>query len=272
MRSPLGAVGQKLAELDAGGTFTFLHLYIGSSYVNARVANADVTGVAANAGAASGRSVLSPYRYTCLQGHFAVLGAEPPAGPPPVMPLPPGLFAADPGQLRLVGPDLRAMQLVRDPYNAASLRAKSDLPEDFFIPGEWTLRSTGGRDVASFEAPFQIAPLPPLDFPASIDASADYYFSWNPSSYGPADILQINVREANPGQTEGAGVFCSVPASQGGLTISSGILGSLGAESASELLWQMTLYASSPAFTAPGLEHGQITTSLSVAQEATVVE
>lgn len=265
---PWGLSAQKLADLEDGGTLTFLFLFLGSPDAYARVANANATGVAANAGSSSGRGVLS---WVCSPGRFITPGAGSPDAPN-VIPLPPGIFPADPGPLRLVGPDLRAVQLVRSLFREDSFQAKSDLPDDFFIPGEWTLRSTGGRDVASFETSFHIAPVPPLDFPTSVDTSGDIGFTWNPEFYEPADLLQIWVREANPGQTEGNGVYCSVPASAGALTIRSGVLDSLGTEVGSRLLWGMTLYASSPPFTAPGLERGQIITSLGTSQEATVVE
>ena len=266
---PWGLPAQKLADLESGGKMTFMHLYLGSSYAHARVANADATGVAANAG--SGRSALPPFRYACSQAHFFTPDAGSPAAPT-VMPLSPGLFAADPGQLRLVGPDLRGVQLVRDPFYADSFQAKSDLPDGFFIAGEWTLRSGGGTDVASFETPFFIKPLPPFDFPPSVGDSADVAFTWDTAPYEPADLLHITIREANPGQTDGNGVICTIPATVGALTIGAGTLGSIGAEAGSTLVWQMTLYASSPPFTAPGLEYGRIATSRSVSQEATAVE
>ena len=269
---PWGLPAQELVDLEDGGKLTFLHLYLGDSYANARIANADATGVADNlAVSAPGRGFLG-FGRTCLPGFFATLGNGPGPTPPPVLPLGPGLFPADPGGLRLVGPDLRAVQLVRSPYSEDSFREKSELPEGFFVAGEWTLRSTGGRDVASFEAPFEIAPLPPLDFPASVSASADLTFSWDAAAYGLTDVLQIGIRENNPGQTEGSGLFCVVPASAGELTIRSQDLGSLEAEAGSELLWRMTLQTPSLTFTAPGLDHGQITTSIGVTQQAIYVE
>lgn len=265
---PWGLSKQKLADLESGGKFTFFHLDLGDSDVNARIANADATGVASNLGASPEPSASSWFRYVCSPGTFATLSIGTP-GAPAVLPLPRGLFAADPGQLRLVGPDLRAVQLVRNPYDVSSFQAKSDLPEGFFIPGEWTLRSTGGQDVASFEEPFRIPSLPTLDFPASASLSSDVSFTWDPAPYGDGDELHISVREDNLGQTEGSGVFCSIPASAGELRVG---LASLEAEVGSKLQWQMTLQSSALRFTAPGLAHGQIVIHPSITREATAVE
>lgn len=269
---PWDLPAQKLVDLEDGGKLTFLHLYLGDSYANARIANADATGVADNLAVyAPGRGLLG-FGLSCIPGFFATLGNGPGPTPQPVRPLPPGLFPTDPGALRLVGPDLRAVQLVRSPYDEASFGEKAELPEGFFIAGEWTIRSTGGQDIASFEAPFEIAPLPPLDFPTSVGSSADLTFSWDGATYGAEDVLQIEIRENNPGQTEGSGLFCVIPASQGELTIRSQDLGSLEAEPGSELLWRMTLQTPSLTFRAPGLDHGQITTSIGRAQQATYIE
>jgi uncharacterized protein (TIGR03437 family) len=269
---PWGLSPQKLADLESGGTLTFMHLYLGSSYVNGRIANADATGVASNVGSSAGRNRPPPFRYACSPGQFITLGDGSTPTAPAVTPLPAGLFGADPGQLRLVGPDLRAVQVVRDPYYAGSFRAKSDLPEGFLIPGEWTLRSTGGRDVASFAAAFEVAPLPFIDLPTSISRSADIELSWDPAPYQAGEQLQIDLREANPGQTSGNSIFCYLPASAGSITIGAGSIASLEAEAGSTLLWQMTLYPSPVNFTAPGLAHGQILAQPSVRQEASLVE
>jgi hypothetical protein len=185
---------------------------------------------------------------------IGVLSPESPTAPPSVMPFQPGFFAADPGPLRLVGPDLRAVQLVRNPYFAGSLQAKADLPGGFFIAGEWMLGAEGGKDVASFETAFEIAPLPAIDLPASVSASEATELSWDATPYQAGEQLQISLREANPGQTSGTSVSCFAPASSGSIQLHA----PGGAEAGSKLQWRVSLDGSPHVFTAPGLAHGQI--------------
>lgn len=73
-------------------------------------------------------------------------------------------------------------------------------------------------------------------------------------------LVQVFLREANPGQTSGRGVGCTFSAAAGSLKISAEDLATLEAEAGSKLRWEMTLYDQPLAFTAPGLEHGQIAT------------
>jgi uncharacterized protein (TIGR03437 family) len=267
---PWGLSAEKQAELDQGATATFLHLSPGSAGFSARFANADPVGIALNLGAPS-RAYLMWADAPC--GGISFIGT-PVASPstPVVVPLPPGLSAADPGRLFLVGPDLRAIQLERSSHDAVAFEPKMDPPDDFFIPGEWMLRSSGGKDVAPFETAFRIVPLPPLQFPESVSASADIEFTWDPEPYQAADHLRIFLREANEGQTSGWGVACAVRAAVGSLKISADELARMEAEIGSRLLWQMTLEVDPQTFTAPGLEHGQVTTGRSVTQEATVID
>ena len=182
---PWSLSAQRQAALDQGELATFFHLYVNSADANARGANADATGVALNLGYSQrpGPS-LEP---ACSLGQFVTFGGGDPGTTPYFEPLPPGLSVADLGQLRLVGPDLRSVLLERNPYDAIAFRATSDLADDFFIPGEWTLRSSGGKDVPSFETAFRVPPLPEFDLPASVSASTDLEFAWDADLYQPGE-------------------------------------------------------------------------------------
>ena len=267
---PWGLSAEKQAALDQGATATFLHLNPTGPVFDARFANASPVGIALKLGAPSLSYNIwgdSP----CSQAAFLGTLVETPSEPV-VVSLPPGLSVADPGQLRLIGPDFRAIQLERSLYDAVAFTSKFDLPDDFFIPGEWLLRSTGGTDVASFVTPFQIVPLPPLHFPALVSMSADIEFTWDTQPYQEVDLVRILLREAKQGQTSGKVVACAVRAVVGSLKISAEELSYLEAEVGSKLRWRMTLDVEPLTFTAPGLDHGQMTNSRTVTQEATAVE
>lgn len=280
---PWGLPQEKLEELDQGGTATLLTLHLVNEGIFGKIAKVDTFVVERQRG-----SGVSPFRSLlgsglawarppCLQAFTFALGTpltDPPPAPTPV-PLRPGYAVANVGEsVRLIGPDQRAIDIDRSHLDPTAYRPSSDIPEDFFIPGEWRLRSQGGEDAPPFETSFRIAPVLDGSLPAAIQTGTDIEIQWDPADYQEDEVVWLNMSTISPGsgEREGRALSCLAVATGGTMTISAADIEHLEVSAGDELGVTLSVNGDSHVFTAPGIDHGRVTPGQRVGASVPVVE
>ena len=237
---------------------------------------------------ASGVALRSPKSNSPFGGALAWCGSIPrgiivggiigPGRPLPQPPPPPNpaLVPADAGEaLEFLGPDGRRFELRRasprdgpggpnlfDPYQFTQLGIS-----DLLVPGSWLLQASGGADTEAFSAPVELPPLPAVAAPASIDFSRDITIEWASGTYEPDDSVRLLVGvyvpdESDPSRSIFQGASCSVPATEGSMTIRAAAFANVPASTDGMAVWQFSLRAPRD-LVIPQLDHSELSFSIS---------
>lgn len=173
--------------------------------------------------------------------------------------------------VELAGPGGRAFSL---PKTDLDFGPVTELGDDAFVEGEWTLSAAGGDDLGAFSSPFSVRGLPNLNLPASVPLGGALEIAWDGSAYQEGDRITISLTQ-NPAEPPQAGlktVRCSVDATRGSVEMTVQNLASLEAAPGSPLLWEIEVETAPQAINAEDLDYGRLTTLISTTEEATAAE
>jgi len=294
---PWGLSPETLEALDAGQRLKTLRAFIGdndflgplpgprpltsrsiSAVATLELANA--TGVALNSPVSSQPDRVRTVFCGSVLGNQIVgaifdPGITLPQPPPP--PNPPTV-AADAGEkIEFVGPNGRTLTLAR--MSAAPLATD---PYQFIQPGEveplasggWSINAPGGVDIEGFSEGFDLPPIPAVAIPTSIDFEQDITIEWSGQAYQPQDIVRLTVGvwvrdEGEPSRFTLHGGSCTVPATNGALTIDRRYVANLPEPANDIAAW--SLFMSAPRnLELPQLDRAVVTYSASRSAEPTI--
>lgn len=279
---PWGLSAEKLAELEGGGTASFLHMIFTGQFTHIELAKVDAFGVWGNQSV--GRLIPpNPFVDLAFGGGPCSIDTVfqapiPPGSPPqslPARPVPPGHFPLDLGDnLSLAGPGARALAFSPFRTNSISFGPLLEPAKDFLVPGDWTLSASGGADVPAFEAPFRALAMPVDLLPESVRLGADLEITWDGSAYSEGDRMWVSL-EPDPEQPSGSAakaLSCRFEATAGSLQIPASVLAKLEASAGDPLLWQLSVEGAPQPFNAEGIDHGQISALVEFKQPAVAAE
>lgn len=260
---PWGLPAEKLAELDAGGTMSFVHLTLSEELSQANAAKVNAYGVSQER--TSRRQISLPFLSNVIPGVSACsqvisLVGPLPVGPLPIRPVSAGFPLDIGGSLHFAGPGARSFTILQSDVEATAFEPIPDLGEDLLVAGDWTLSAPGGSDVPPFEKAFTIAPLPADILPASVPVNADLDITWDGSAYEEGDRIEIRLQQKpeEPAQPVTHVLLCRAKATVGSLRITTQNLGWIEASAGAPLLWRLSTEGAPREFTAEGLDHGVI--------------
>jgi uncharacterized protein (TIGR03437 family) len=107
---------------------------------------------------------------------------------------------------------------------SATAYALNAIPPSSFVPGDWSVQVSGGKDVAVFQAGLRIPPALRWTNRAMISPvsrSGDLILNWDPTGYTDQEWMQGSIGVGT------AAVICQAPATAGSITIPASLISEL---------------------------------------------